>query len=45
MAEAIPAVYEDVVLVKSQKKELSSITGIGSGDKSDVSRKHDKYLY
>lgn len=45
MAESIPAIYEDVVLVKSQKKELSRIIGVGSGDKSDVARKHDKYLY
>jgi len=45
MAEAIPVVYEEAGLIKSQKKELSSIIGIGSSNKSDVARKHDKYIY
>jgi hypothetical protein len=45
MSEAIPAVYEDVELLKTQKKELSKIIGIGSSNKTDVARKHDKHLY
>lgn len=31
--------------VKKQKKALLSIAGIGSSGISDVSKKHDKYLY
>ncbi len=45
MSEGIPAVYDDVELLKTQKKELSKIIGIGSSNKTDVARKHDKYLY
>ncbi len=36
---------EEAALLNSQKKELSEITGIGKGDKTDVARKHDQYLY
>ncbi len=36
---------EEAPLLNSQKKELSKITGIGRGNKTDVARKHDKYLY
>lgn len=36
---------EEVALLNSQKKELSKIIGIGRSGKTDVSRKHDKYLY
>ena len=36
---------EEAALLNSQKKELSRITGIGKGDKTDVARKHDQYLY
>ncbi len=36
---------EEAVLLNSQKKELSKIIGIGRSGKTDVSRKHDKYLY
>ena len=36
---------EEVALLKSQKKELSEIIGIGSGDRTDVARRHDRYLY
>ncbi len=36
---------EESDLLNSQKKELSELIGIGSGDKSDVARKHDRYLY
>ncbi len=32
-------------LLNSQKKELSKIVGIGRSSKTDVARKHDKYLY
>lgn len=45
MSEAIPPVYEEAELLKSQKKELSKIIGIGRSDRTDVARKHDKYLY
>jgi predicted DNA-binding antitoxin AbrB/MazE fold protein len=36
---------EDVRLLESQKKELSSIIGIGESGTSDVSRRHDQYIY
>ena len=36
---------EEAELLNSQKKELSKIIGIGSGDRTDVARKHDRYLY
>jgi len=36
---------EETALLNSQKKELSKIIGIGRSGKTDVSRKHDKYLY
>lgn len=36
---------EEAALLYSQKKELSKIIGIGRSGKTDVSRKHDKYLY
>ncbi|MCZ7380045.1 MAG: antitoxin family protein [Candidatus Methanoperedens sp.] len=36
---------EEAALLNSQKKELSKIIGIGRSGKTDVSRKHDKYLY
>ena len=36
---------EDGELLELQKKELSSIIGIGESDISDVSRRHDQYIY
>ncbi len=36
---------EDARLLESQRKELSSIIGIGKSGISDVSRRHDKYIY
>jgi len=36
---------EDGELLELQKKELSSIIGIGESGISDVSRRHDQYLY
>ncbi len=36
---------DEAPLLNSQKKELSRITCIGKGDKTDVARKHDRYLY
>ncbi len=36
---------EEIDILKSQKKEISKIIGIGSSDKTDVARKHDQYLY
>ena len=36
---------EDARLLELQKKELSSIIGIGKSGISDVSRRHDHYLY
>jgi predicted DNA-binding antitoxin AbrB/MazE fold protein len=35
----------DADLLESQRKELSSIIGIGDSGISDVSRRHDHYLY
>jgi predicted DNA-binding antitoxin AbrB/MazE fold protein len=35
----------DADLLESQRKELSSIIGIGESGISDVSRRHDHYLY
>ena len=32
-------------LLELQKRELSSIIGIGKSGISDVSRRHDKYIY
>ena len=54
MAESIPAIYEDGIilitdeeatLINAQKKELTKIIGIGSSGKTDIARKHDRYLY
>ncbi len=36
---------EEAALLKSQRKELSKIVGIGRSGKTDVARKHDRYLY
>lgn len=36
---------EEAALLKSQKKELSKIVGIGRSGKTDVAQKHDRYLY
>ncbi|MCZ7398587.1 MAG: antitoxin family protein [Candidatus Methanoperedens sp.] len=36
---------EEAALLKSQNRELSKIVGIGKCGKTDVARKHDKYLY
>jgi len=36
---------EDARLLKSQRKELSSIIGIGKSGISDISRRHDQYIY
>jgi len=36
---------EDGELLKLQKKELSSMIGIGKSGVSDVSRRHDQYIY
>ncbi len=36
---------DEAALLNSQKKELSKIIGIGRSGKTDISRKHDKYLY
>jgi predicted DNA-binding antitoxin AbrB/MazE fold protein len=36
---------EDVRLLELQKKELSSIIGIGKSGISDVSHRHDQYIY
>ncbi len=36
---------EEVTLLNAQKKELSKVIGIGSSGKTDIARKHDKYLY
>ena len=36
---------EDTRLLESQKKELSSIIGIGESSIRDVSRRHDQYIY
>jgi predicted DNA-binding antitoxin AbrB/MazE fold protein len=36
---------EEAALLKSQKRELSKIVGIGRSGKTDVARKHDRYLY
>jgi len=36
---------EDAELLELQRKELSSIIGIGESGISDVSRRHDDYLY
>ena len=35
----------DADLLESQRKELSSIIGIGESGVSNVSRRHDHYLY
>jgi predicted DNA-binding antitoxin AbrB/MazE fold protein len=35
----------DADLLESQRKELSSIIGIGDSGISNVSRRHDHYLY
>ena len=36
---------EDGKLLQLQKKELSSIIGIGKSGIIDVSRRHDRYIY
>ena len=36
---------EDARLLESQKKELSSIIGIGESGIGDGSRRHDQYIY
>lgn len=36
---------EEAELLKSQKRALSKVIGIGSGDRTDVARRHDQYLY
>ena len=36
---------EDTRLLESQRKELSSIIGIGKSGISDISRRHDQYIY
>lgn len=36
---------EESELLISQKKVLSKVIGIGSGDITDVARRHDSYLY
>ena len=36
---------EEATLINAQKKELSTIIGIGSSGKTDIARKHDNYLY
>lgn len=36
---------QETTLLKSQKKELPKIVGIGRSGKTDVARKHDRYLY
>ncbi len=36
---------EEGELLKLQKKELSSMIGIGEGGVSEVSRRHDQYIY
>ncbi len=36
---------EEAVLLKSQKKELSKIVGIGRSGKTDVAREYDRYTY
>jgi len=36
---------EEAALLKFQKKELSKIVGTGRSGKTDVARKHDRYLY
>lgn len=36
---------EETALLNSQKKELSKIVGIGRSGKTNVARKHDRYLY
>ena len=41
----IPEEDTDTKLLESQKKELSSIIGIGESGISDISRRHDHYIY
>lgn len=40
-----PSEEEITELVKSQRKALSKLCGIGESGLSDLSRRHDKYLY
>ncbi len=40
-----PSEQEIPELVKAQKKALSKLCGIGKSGLSDLSRRHDKYLY
>jgi len=36
---------KDAELLETQKKELSKIIGIGESGTSDVSHRHDQYIY
>ena len=36
---------DEAELLKSQKKALSKIIGVGSSGLTDVAKKHDQYLY
>ncbi len=36
---------EDARLLESQKQELTSVIGIGKSGISDISRRHDQYIY
>lgn len=40
-----PSQEEIPELVKAQKKALSKLCGVGKSGLSDLSRRHDKYLY
>ena len=40
-----PSEEEIQKLVKTQKKALSKLCGVGKSGLSDISRRHDKYLY
>lgn len=40
-----PSEEEIPELVKAQKKVLSKLRGVGKSELSDLSRRHDKYLY
>jgi predicted DNA-binding antitoxin AbrB/MazE fold protein len=41
--EIIPE--DEVTLLKSQKKALVELAGIGSSGLTDVAREHDRYIY
>ncbi|HIH44005.1 MAG TPA: antitoxin family protein [Candidatus Methanoperedenaceae archaeon] len=36
---------DDAELLGAQKRALTGIIGIGAGNRRDVARKHDRYLY